>query len=311
MSDTIEINPLEHVQELGELPKKEWERLRKKEQRKKKKEALSLLSVAEKEKAILEAKEQRKVYDATAYQNKKRKAEALKETAPTIEPARRKHDRAYSQRKAAAGAIRTAAPKAASTSQSAISDWNKRPLLQRLLNNQKKKNNRILAQNSELKRGDKASSRRTANSAKSKEEKRRFLIEVLKLDKAIVDSFDEYRLEVKYAEMHERYLAYKGQNNMSHSDIVASIIAESINLVGTSASGGGYFAMEDLIGMAAREFTFSKEKMVEKAIMTTCNFSNMGEISKCQENLDKGDSGIMYQKATYVQAGLDAYNGVT
>ena len=101
MSETS-VTSLDRV-EAAKIKKREKDKERMQAKRQMQVEALSLLSLPEKEKAILEAKEKRKVYDANAYQNKKRKAEALTETARTIEPARRKHDQAYSQRKAADG----------------------------------------------------------------------------------------------------------------------------------------------------------------------------------------------------------------
>jgi hypothetical protein len=97
--------------------------------------------------------------------------------------------------------------------------------------------------------------------------------------------------------------------NIAHSDVITKIVADKLCEAGTMMDGAGFYAVEACNAEACREYVFSKEEMVRVTVETSCNLSNIGQISACQTMLDKTDSGFMYKKTSITQAGLDAMEG--
>ena len=243
--------------------------------------------------------------------NKKNKKEKL-DTLITedIEPARKKWDKAYSNRRqllVGAGSSKTT-PSA--------TPWLERPLELREIYNVAKKEERykekintLEIQLQHLKANTILSNGITVtNAAVSMIEKQRFLIDEMMMDTKFVKSFNEERLTYIYMDMLERSSELYAKR-LSYNDVVTTIAAEKLCEAGSMMGGSGFFAVEACNADAARSYVFSPEEMVRVTVETSCNLSNLGHVAECQKNLGKSDCGFMYKKTTITQAGLDAAKG--
>ena len=282
---------------------------RKRDQREREKLKIDGATDEERERLIKEKQSKRQKENAKSYKKRRQAKEAVEEAAAMERaeaepPGRKKHDRNYEIRFKESGKEK---PNSRRTT-----TWADRPKAQRdqHIAKLREKYLRKVALGKELKIQELIRLLRTSDMAASvpSDEKRRFLIDKLKWDEDVVKDLSELRLTLKFSEMQTRYSELK-QKGLSQFEIVAACAAEDIAAAGKIAEGSGFIGMENLVSMAARICVFSKEKIVRQCIETTAKYANADQFSKCQENLERGDEGIMNKKSTFVQAGQDAKAG--
>ena len=232
--------------------------------------------------------------------NKKNKKEKL-DTLITedIEPARKKWDKAYSNRRQLLGGA------GSSKTTPSATPWLERPLEQREIYNVAKKEERykekinsLEIQLQHLKANTILSNGITVtNAAVFMTEKQRFLIDEMMMDTKFVKSFNEERLTYIYIYMDilERSSELYAKR-LSYNDVVTTIAAEKLCEAGSMMEGSGFFAVEACNADAARSYVFSPEEMVRVTVETSCNLSNLGHVAECQKNFKKSDCGFMYKK---------------